>query len=55
MGGVCLPLWRGERERYGLPEVPADAATNTTALRQAEAALVLDWMREAAAATKLAP
>jgi hypothetical protein len=50
-GGSCtalLDLWRSQRERYGLPEVPADAATNTTALRQAEVALVLDWMRETA-------
>jgi hypothetical protein len=50
-GASCsalLDLWRGERQRYGLPEVLADAATNTTALRQAETALVLDWMREAA-------
>jgi hypothetical protein len=49
-GGSCtalLDLWRSQRERYGLPEVPSDATTNTTALRQAEVALVLDWMKEA--------
>jgi hypothetical protein len=52
---ALLELWRGQRERYGLPEVPADAATNTTALRQAETALVLDRMREAAGADSAAP
>jgi hypothetical protein len=51
-GGSCtalLGLWRLERARYGFPEVPADAATNTTALRQVEAALVLDWMKDGGA------
>jgi hypothetical protein len=50
-GSSCtalLDLWRVQRERYGLPEPPPDAATNTTALRLAEVALVLDWMRESA-------
>jgi len=54
-GGSCtalLELWRTQRERYGFPEVPSDAATNTTALRQVEAALVLDWMKEANAAVR---
>lgn len=52
-GGSCtalLTLWEKRRVYLGLPAVPSDAATNAAALRQGEAALVLDWMRSANAA-----
>jgi hypothetical protein len=45
---ALLDLWRAQSERYGFPAMPADAATNTTALRQVEVALVLDWMKDTA-------
>lgn len=43
---ALLELWREEGDRYGLPDPPDDAATNTAALRRAEVALVLDHVRE---------
>jgi hypothetical protein len=43
---ALLTVWKTQRERYGLPPVPADATTNAKVLRQAEAAVVLAAMRE---------
>jgi hypothetical protein len=52
---ALLNAWEGQRDRYGLPPVPADAATDPRALRQAETALVLAWLQEAHEAAPLLP
>ena len=44
---ALLDLWKSQRQIYGLPAVPADATTDAGALRQAEAAVVLQWLRAA--------
>jgi hypothetical protein len=44
---ALLSAWEQRRDQYGLPAVPANAATDPRALRQAEAALVLGWLRTA--------
>jgi hypothetical protein len=57
-GASCVALlkaWEQGRETYGLPPVPANATTDPRALRQAEAALVLNWLRSANAAGTPAP
>ena len=48
-GRACLALlkfWKVKGIQYGLPQVPADAATNVAGLRQAEVALVFGWLKE---------
>lgn len=52
---ALLNVWEQQGDRYRLPPVPAEAATDPRALRQAEAALVLSWIQEANGAAPPAP
>lgn len=43
---ALLTFWKAKGIQYGLPQVPSDASTNVTGLRQAEVALVFGWLKE---------
>jgi hypothetical protein len=43
---ALLSAWQKDGAKYGLDAPPSDASTNVPALRQAEVALVIGWMRE---------
>jgi hypothetical protein len=52
---ALLNAWQQRRDQYGLPPVPVNAPTDPRALRQAEAALVLSWLRQAHVAQAATP
>jgi hypothetical protein len=52
---ALLNAWEQRRDQYGLPPVPENAPTDPRALRQAEAALVLSWLRQVNVAQAATP